>query len=89
MEFDDSLVDYQSNSGSSTNNSGSHENSSDRSLDIEDAKLESLTKRNYSRKKDIICAIVEYNNMVNWDYRITQNDARCYFVRCIKNTCIF
>ena len=89
MELDDNLVDYQSISDNSTTNNSSHEDSSDRSSNIEDPKLELLTKRSYLSKKDIISTIAEYNNMVNWDYKITQNDARRYYVRCAKNTCSF
>ena len=89
MELHESLVDYQFISDNSTTNSGGHEDSNDRSSDIEDPNFELLTKKSYLSKKDIIFAIVEYNNIVNRDYKITQNDARRYYVRCAKNTCSF
>ena len=89
MELHESLVDYQFISDNSTTNSGGHEDSNDRSSDIEDPKLKLLMMRNYFSKKDIISAIVGYNNMVNRDYKITQNDARRYYVRCAKNTWSF
>ena len=57
IELDEILVDYQSNNDNSTNNTGNHEDNSDRSLGIEDVKLEILMKRSCFRHYLCNCGV--------------------------------